>query len=46
MALYGHGYDNVSMYDGSWNKWHQDEANPRDDVEALMARSPKQSQRG
>jgi Domain of unknown function (DUF4440) len=45
MALYVHGYDNVAMYDSSWNEWHQDEANPRDDVEAMMARSPKQSQR-
>jgi 3-mercaptopyruvate sulfurtransferase SseA len=30
----------VAMYDGSWTEWQQDEANPRDDVETMKARSP------
>ena len=41
MALYLHGYDNVAMYDGSWTEWRQDDANPKEDVEAMLARSPK-----
>ncbi len=42
MALYLHGYDNVAMYDGSWTEWQQDDANPKDDVDTMTARSPKQ----
>jgi 3-mercaptopyruvate sulfurtransferase SseA len=42
MALYLHGYDHVAMYDGSWTEWHQEEANPRDEVETMLARSPVQ----
>ena len=42
MALYLHGYDNVAMYDGSWTEWHQDEGNPTDDLDIMLARSPVQ----
>ncbi|MCZ6874267.1 MAG: hypothetical protein O7G88_12195 [bacterium] len=41
MALYLHGYDNVAMYDGSWAEWQQDDDNPKDDLDALKARSPQ-----
>ncbi len=41
MAMFLHGYDNVAMYDGSWTEWRQDDTAPKDDLDALMARSPR-----